>query len=124
MFDTKIEALAARVRHIASSDRLPVDLKEIAAYDDIVLVPVKHHEGFNGKIEFLKEQNTFVIYHPDPSTYRYPRRLRFSLGHELAHYYIDEHRDALVRGECHSSLSGFKSKDPKELQADEFAAAL
>ena len=54
----------------------------------------------------------------------YPRRLRFSIAHELGHFYIDEHREALLRGETHSSEPGFRSKNPKELQADEFAAAL
>ena len=123
MFDSNIEALANRVRDLASSNP-PVDLDAIAKYDGIILVPVANHENFNGKIEFLADVNTFIIFHPDPATYRYPNRLRFSIAHELGHYYIDEHRAAIVRGESHSSLPGFKSKDPREVQADEFAAAL
>ena len=82
------------------------------------------YEGFNGKIEFLPDENAFVIYHPDPATYPFLNRLRFSIGHEIGHFHIDEHREALVRGESHSSEPGFRSKNPKEQQADEFAAAL
>ncbi len=124
MFDPKIEALAQQVRQSTGTDRLPLDLVTIAEYEGVLLTPVTQHDGFNGKIEFLPEENTFVIYHPDPNTYPYPTRLRFSISHELGHFYIDEHRQALVRGEGHSSQSGFRSKDPRERQADEFAAAL
>lgn len=124
MFDPRLEELALRVRQAASAINLPVDLVKIADYDEIILQPVSHHEGFNGKIEFLTEENVFVIYHPEPSTYRYPARLRFSIAHELGHFHIDEHRDALVHGITHSSQPGFRSKNPLEIQADEFAAAL
>lgn len=124
MFDRKLEALAKQVRENTTGKSLPVDLAVVAEYDGIILQPVQEHARFNGKIEFLPDENVFVVYHPDPATYRYPLRLRFSIAHELAHYHIDEHREALVRGETHSSESGFRSKNPKEIQADEFAAAL
>lgn len=124
MFDRKLEALAKQVRENTTGRLLPVDLAVVAEYDSIILQPVREHARFNGKIEFLPDESAFVIYHPDPETYRYPLRLRFSIAHELAHFHIDEHREALVRGETHSSESGFRSKNPKEVQADEFAAAL
>ena len=124
MFDRKIEALAQRIREVASTGKPPVNLDAIAEYDGILLVPVTNHQNFNGKLEFLPEENTFIIFHPDPATYPYPNRLRFSIAHELGHYHIDEHRKALVRGETHSSEPGFRSKNAKEMQADEFAAAL
>ena len=124
MFDPKLEKLAKQVRANAGAESLPVNLETIAGYDDIILQPLRSHERFHGKIEFLPDENVFVIYHPDPATYPYPSRLRFSIGHELGHFHIDEHREALVRGETHSSEPGFRSKNPKELQADEFAAAL
>lgn len=124
MFDPRLEDLAEKVRRAAAVRSVPVALAQIAAYDDIVLEPVTHHAGFHGKIEFLEEENTFVIYHPDPETYPYPTRLRFSIAHELAHFHIDEHRHALIRGETHSSAPSFRSKNPREIEADEFAAAL
>jgi hypothetical protein len=124
MFDRQLELLAEQVRKNAKAERLPIDLSSIAAFDDVILQPLEQHEGFNGKIEFLAEENVFVIYHPSEATYRYPSRLRFSIAHELGHFHIDSHRANLVRGITHNSKSGFRSKDPKEIQADEFAAAL
>ena len=124
MFDPKLEKLAKQVRTNAGAESLPIGLETIAGYDDIILQPIRSHKRFHGKIEFLPDENLFVIYHPDPATYPSPNRLRFSIGHELGHFHIDEHREALVRGETHSSEPGFRSKNPKELQADEFAAAL
>lgn len=124
MFDQKLEKLAKDLRINAEADSLPINLETVAAYDGLILQPLNSYHRFHGKIEFLPDENVFVIYHPDPVTYRYPRRLRFSIAHELAHFYIDEHREALLRGETHSSEPGFRSKNPKELQADEFAAAL
>jgi hypothetical protein len=124
MFDPKLEKLAKDLRINAKADSLPINLEKVAAYDGLILQPLSLYHRFNGKIEFLPEENVFVIYHPDASTYPYPRRLRFSIAHELGHFYIDDHREALLRGETHSSEPGFRSKNPKELQADEFAAAL
>jgi hypothetical protein len=124
MFDQKLEKLAKDLRINAEADSLPVKLEIVSAYDGLILQPLTSYHRFHGKIEFLPDENVFVIYHPDPSTYPYPRRLRFSIAHELGHFYIDEHREALLRGETHSSEPGFRSKNPKELQADEFAAAL
>lgn len=59
----------------------------------------------------------------DPSS----PRARFSLGHELGHYFIDEHRNALLAGQkSHGSSCGlFDGSDSMEEQeADHFAANL
>jgi hypothetical protein len=49
----------------------------------------------------------------------------FSVGHELGHYYMPGHIDAVLRhGDVHESHAGFSSDDPYELEADHFAAAL
>lgn len=51
---------------------------------------------------------------------------RFTISHELGHYFLPGHIDALFSGEqgAHQSLSGFASKNPYELEADHFAASL
>ena len=53
-------------------------------------------------------------------------RQRFSFGHELGHFFIDEHRTALLSGHSlmHQSSSGFASTNPVEREADYFAACL
>jgi Zn-dependent peptidase ImmA (M78 family) len=48
----------------------------------------------------------------------------FSIAHELGHYCIDGHSDALLSSGVHVSHAGFVSDDPFEQEADYFAAAL
>jgi hypothetical protein len=51
---------------------------------------------------------------------------RFTVAHELGHYFLDGHVDHLFRNGqyLHKSESGFTSKDQYEREADAFAAAL
>ena len=50
---------------------------------------------------------------------------RFSIAHELGHYFLDGHIDhVLVDGQAHLSRAGFASGDSYELEADHFAAGL
>jgi hypothetical protein len=49
----------------------------------------------------------------------------FSVAHELGHYYLPGHIDAVLRhGNVHESHAGFSSDDPYEQEADYFAASL
>jgi hypothetical protein len=48
----------------------------------------------------------------------------FSVGHEIGHYCIDGHADALLTDGKHVSNANFNSFDPFEQEADFFAAAL
>lgn len=52
--------------------------------------------------------------------------IRFTIAHELGHYFLPGHPDKLFpRGDgLHESRSGFISGDPLERQADYFASAL
>jgi hypothetical protein len=48
---------------------------------------------------------------------------RFSISHELAHYFLEGHVDhVLGKDGVHESRAGFVSADPYELEADNFAA--
>jgi hypothetical protein len=50
---------------------------------------------------------------------------RFSVGHELGHYFLDGHIDHILpKDGIHESHAGFVSADPYELEADQFAAGL
>lgn len=53
-------------------------------------------------------------------------RARFTVAHELGHYFIDEHRNALSSGlaPAHGSRSEFESNLPVEREADHFASHL
>ena len=50
---------------------------------------------------------------------------RFSVSHELGHYFLPGHVDAVI-GESgiHESRAGFASNDRYEIEADRFAAGL
>ena len=85
--------------------------------------------------------------HPKPHSVRYPKwtlshpfylrqgseagRLlpsegfqRFSVSHELGHYFLEGHIDQLLKTGVHVSRAGFVTADPYELEADHFAAGL
>src|SRR3972149_5886641 len=49
---------------------------------------------------------------------------RFSIAHELGHYFIEGHPEALLTSGIHQSRADFVSDDPFEQEADIFAAAL
>ncbi len=50
---------------------------------------------------------------------------RFSVSHELGHYFLDGHIDHVLPDDgIHSSHAGFVSNDPYEQEADNFAVGL
>lgn len=53
-------------------------------------------------------------------------RARFTLAHELGHYFIDDHRRALASGRTpsHPSFTDYQSRNPVEQEADLFASHL
>jgi len=53
-------------------------------------------------------------------------RSRFTFGHELGHYFLDEHRLALESGQTpsHPSITDFSTKNPVEQEADYFSCSL
>lgn len=53
-------------------------------------------------------------------------RARFTLGHELGHFFIDDHRRALQSGAVlrHASMCDSQSRNPAEVEADHFASHL
>src|ERR1700748_3499337 len=81
-------------------------------------------DAFDGLIE--QENTSFHIF---INTKNFPAdhpRSRFTFAHELGHYFIDEHRNALLSGRTpsHPSYTDFSSKNPVELEADHFASSL
>lgn len=84
-----------------------------------------YENAFDGLIEHLNGQ--FHIYiNNDRLKHPYTERARFTFAHELGHYFIDQHRNALRKGlsPSHSSFTGFVSKNYAEREADYFASCL
>ena len=49
---------------------------------------------------------------------------RFSVAHELGHYFLPDHPEQVLQHGAHASRAGFTSNDPYEREADFFAGAL
>lgn len=82
-----------------------------------------YKDAFDGLLEY--KNGRFHIY-ANLDRLRTPEhpRARFTLGHEIGHFYIDEHRNALIGGVVpHNSFTDYQSHNPAEQEADAFAAA-
>jgi hypothetical protein len=119
-----VESIAYETLKALSMWKVPVDPFQIAKEEGIELAPGNYGQGFDARIEFIPSFRKFILFYKSAGPGRTEGRVRFSLGHELAHYYIPTHRDFLLRGENHNSIADFRSKDPREKEADEFAACL
>jgi len=101
---------------------LPVDPFALAASRDIVVqAKPDSAEGVSGML--LRHGDAFgILYatHIPSDGFQ-----RFSIGHELGHYFLEGHVDHLLPTDgFHSSRAGFVSGDSYELEADHFAAGL
>jgi IrrE N-terminal-like domain len=101
---------------------LPVDPFAIAVSRDIVVEP-KPDAGPGVSGMLLRHGDTFgILYATHIPSEGYQR---FSVAHELGHYFLDGHIDhVLPKDGVHASQAGFVSADPYELEADQFAAGL
>lgn len=86
---------------------------------------VGHYEdAFDGLLE-LRERRFHIYVNQDRLGPPTTPRARFTVAHELGHYFIDSHRLGLLRGLApHPSFTEFQSDYLIERQADEFAANL
>lgn len=121
---SEIERIASEVVSGWGGQVPPVDVCAIAQEEGIELAPGGYGESFCGRIEFHRGFGKFILFHPELSGAPSPGRVRFSISHELGHYFLDHHREALIAGQAHNSDSGFICNAIMEREADEFAAAL
>lgn len=103
------------------ADSLPIDPFAIADRKGIVVAPT-HLEGCSGCL--MKSGDVFGILYS--TSLKNEGFERFTVAHELGHYFLPGHPAALfANGETtHRSRSGFISRDSLERQADNFAASL
>lgn len=122
------EAEIGEFAEFLAEDRFPakrIEPSEIAKSVDIPVIPGHYDDKFDGMLEH--DDGRFFIYcNLDRVESLESPRARFTLAHELGHYYIDEHRNALKSGEApkHASHCDHESKNPIELEADHFASCL
>lgn len=84
----------------------------------------KYGDCFDGLLEH--DSGEFHVYLNTQSVLSADNaRLRFSFAHELGHYFIDDHRNALKKGKSlHKSYYRFLRKNVVETEADYFASNL
>ncbi|MGB3386475.1 MAG: ImmA/IrrE family metallo-endopeptidase [Pseudaminobacter sp.] len=100
---------------------LPVDPFAIAASREIVVEGKPESAGgVSGML--LRHGNNFGIIFA--THIQSPGFQRFSISHEIGHYFLPGHIDQVIKDGVHVSRAGFVTNDPYELEADHFAAGL
>lgn len=101
-------------------------LEEIADSEGICVYSDHYENEFDGLL-VCDEAGVFHIHlNIDRGNTLTSTRGRFTFAHELAHYFIEEHREPLRLGEIapHGSLHDFEHNDEVEEEADFFAGCL
>ena len=101
-----------------------VQPEAIIEANDITMSFGAYGNTFDGMLEC--EQGRFHIYYNEDRLERADSgRARFTLGHELGHFYVDEHRNGLLGGASpHGSVCDFNPSTLLEMEADTFASNL
>lgn len=105
--------------------KAPIDPEIITAEEELTYSYGKYENAFDGLLQhqfgrfhiFINLDRLIGINLP---------RTRFTFGHELGHYFIDEHRFALQQGmtPSHPSFNRLMAANPIEREADLFASCL
>jgi hypothetical protein len=101
-------------------------IPETIAVDNDISFNYGHYGNyFDGLLE--QAQGRFHIFiNLDKVKHSNSPRSRFTFAHELGHYFLDEHRRALLAGKVpsHPSITDFSSRNLIEQEADYFAGSL
>lgn len=124
MNEKEIEKLAEGLVEASNQNSPPVDLFEVARGE---WPPIEIHGhpfsgDFDGTIRYVESH--YVILFNKKYGNEHDPRVRFTIAHELGHYYIDKQRDALKRGKTHKSFIQFETTSHEEQDANAFASAL
>ena len=120
---------AAEIRDLAevvAAGDLPVDPDRVLrSRRDVSVAYGAFGDAYDGLIE--RRGDRFWVYcNLDRAGHAGSTRARFTLAHEAGHYFIDEHRRALVDGRSgrHPSRTEYESDELVEREADLFATHL
>lgn len=109
------------------SDKNRTLLDEIAVYEEVPIHYDNYEDAFDGMLLYDIESNDFHIHiNIDNGNNQDSKRGRFTLAHELGHFFLDEHRLGLKYGllEPHASFHNVDQKSIIEKEADYFASCL
>jgi len=102
-------------------------LDKIAQYEDVPVHFDNYEDAFDGMLLYDTEYDDFHIHiNIDSGNKQNSNRGRFTLAHELGHFFLDEHRLGLKYGllEPHASFHNVNQKSKIETEADYFASCL
>ncbi|MFM7855550.1 MAG: ImmA/IrrE family metallo-endopeptidase [Flammeovirgaceae bacterium] len=123
---TQISKLAEDIAFEFSNKNLTL-LNEIAKFEDVPVHFDNYENAFDGMLLYDTASNDFHIHvNIDNGNRQDSKRGRFTLAHELGHFFLDEHRLGLKYGllEPHASFHNINQKSPIEEEADYFASCL
>ncbi len=89
-----------------------------------------YRNRFDGQLEYHRDKNRFIMffntkYDAGLAAGRHHPRTRFSISHELGHYFLDRHRAHFLNGgRKHRSSGEFSLDVMMEREADAFASGL
>ncbi|HTA83454.1 MAG TPA: ImmA/IrrE family metallo-endopeptidase [Bacteroidia bacterium] len=100
-------------------------LQEIIKFEELYLHYDNYENAFDGMLVSV-EDDFHIHINTNLGNTEESKRGRFTLAHELGHFFIDEHRINLKSGktEPHGSFHGKERKEPIEIEADYFASCL
>lgn len=100
-------------------------LEHLAAFEDVCVLHDNYEDAFDGMLLF-DEQDFFIHVNDAKGNQLGSKRGRFTLAHELGHFFLDEHRTGLLYGTLppHGSITSLGQKDLIEQEADYFASCL
>lgn len=102
-------------------------LNEIAEFEDVPVHFDNYEDAFDGMLLYDTYSSIFHIHiNIDNGNRQDSKRGRFTLAHELGHFFLDEHRLGLKYGllEPHMSFHNINQKSLIEEEADYFASCL
>lgn len=125
-------AILAIAEEVAARYEVPIPLLQVAEDEFLEVICDDYgNESFDGLTWFAPETEDFYIHlntNSDKKNYLSKPRGRFTLAHELGHYFIPAHRLGLMRGDLkpHGSLNYLTNRPAwqMEREADIFASVL
>jgi Zn-dependent peptidase ImmA (M78 family) len=123
---TQISKLAEFIAKEFSDKNITL-LNKIAKIEDVPVHYDNYEDAFDGTLLYDPDRSDFQIHiNLDNGNTEKSKRGRFTLAHELGHFFLDEHRLGLKYGliELHASFHNLNHKSRIEEEADYFASCL
>lgn len=123
-------ATAADILRCTNCISRPVDPLRVAGSEakQLRVCCGDYRDRFDGQLEYHRAKRRFILFYNtkyDNTPGLHAPRTRFSIAHELGHYFLDAHHAYLRQGNPpHGSNSDFLSDKMVEREADTFAAHL